>query len=375
MLRSGSLRWPRSAFPDPSGIYRFERLALGAFTVTYDETDFFNSRSGSASGRITDLERNAEVSIVLPGFTSLFGELVEGGVPSTPLDEFTPLAVEGRLQESSTGIYRKDDGLDIDGDYRVENVPEGALTLTASENLETPPVVSGATAVVTDDQIEHQVDIERGTALGFDVELPPSFRVTSDGSLDAQGTMLARALVNGKAFPILAAATPDLSDPNHFVVGPVRTSGVDHRRDVYAPAGGEFVRYLEVFENPHDFDVEITLTFETSLFVLGTSSGDDRIDPADRFFTSFGPGIVVGGTRRLPDFAGTDFDASFDLTWRNLVVPANGRLVVMHFGIGAADDVEALALAESLSSLAHPRAIEGLDPALRSSIVNFEVPQ
>ncbi len=151
MLRSASLRWPRSAFPDASGIYRFERVALGAFTVTYDETDSFTMRSGSASGRITDLERNVEVSIALPGFTSLFGELVEGGVPSTPLDEFTPLAVEGRLQESSTGIYRKEDGLDIDGDYRVENVPEGAVTLTASENLESPPVVSSATAVVTDD--------------------------------------------------------------------------------------------------------------------------------------------------------------------------------------------------------------------------------
>jgi hypothetical protein len=350
-------------------------VALGAFTVTYDETEFPTMRSGSASGRITDVGGSAEVSIVLPGFTSLFGELVEGGVPSTPLDEFTPLAVEGRLQESSTGIYRRNDGLGVDGDYRVETVPEGTITLTASENLEIPPIVSSETAVVTADQIEHEVDIERGTAAGFDVELGPSFRVTSDGSLDAQGTSLARALVNGKAFPVLAAAAPDATDPNHFVVGPVRTSGVDLRRDIYAPAGEKFVRYLEVFENPHGFDIEVTVTLETSLFVFGTSSGDDRIDPADRFFTSFGTGVVVGGTRRLPDVAGTDFDASFDLTWRKLVVPANGRLVLMHFGIGADDDVEALALAESLSGLAHPMALQGLDPALRPSIVNFEIPQ
>ncbi len=57
------------------------------------------------------------------------------------------------------------------------------------------------------------------------------------------------------------------------------------------------------------------------------------------------------------------------------MVPGNGRLVVMHFGIGADDDVEALALAEGLSGLVHPRALEGLDPALRPSIVNFEIPQ
>jgi hypothetical protein len=248
-------------------------------------------------------------------------------------------------------------------------VPEGAITLTASETL-----VSAATAVVTADLPEHQVDIERGTAAGFDLALGPSFRVTSDGSLDVLGTMLGRARVNGKAYPALAGAAPDPNDPNHFVLGPVRTGGVDYRRDVYAPAGEKFVRYLEILENPHSFDVEVTLTLETSLYVLGTSSGDDRIDPSDRFFTSFGSGTVVGGARRLTDFAGTDFDTSFDLTWRKLVVPANGRRVLMHFGIGADDDVEALSLAASLGNLSHPAALSGLDPVLRTSIVNFEIP-
>jgi hypothetical protein len=366
ILASASLRSARTVFPDASGIYRFDRVALGTFTVTYDET----GRSGSASGRLTDLERNVALSIVLPGYTSLFGELVEGGLPVTPLDEFTPLAVEGRLQESSSGIYRKDDALDSQGEYRVENVPEGTITLTASET-----VVSAAAALVTADLPEHPVDIERGTAAGFDLELGPSFRVTNDGSLDVLGTMFARARVNGKPYPDLAAAAPDPNDPSHFVVGPVRTGGVEYRRDVYAPAGEKFVRYLEIFENPHGFEVEVTLTLETSLYVLGTSSGDDRIDPADRFFTGFGPGTVVGGSGRLPDFAGSDFDTSFDLTWRKLVVPANGRLVLMHFGIGAEDDLEALALAGSLSQLSHPAALSGLDPALRPSIVNFEVPQ
>jgi len=34
-----------------------------------------------------------------------------------------------------------------------------------------------------------------------------------------------------------------------------------------------------------------------------------------------------------------------------------------------------LALAESLSDLSHPRALEGLDPDLRPNIVNFEIQQ
>jgi hypothetical protein len=374
MLRSGSLLSPRTASADVNGIYRFDRVALGAFTVTYDEPDFFTRRSGSAVSRLTEVERNAPVSIVLPGFTTVFGELVEEGLPATPLDEFTPLAVEGRLQESSTGIYRKDDGLDIEGDYRVENFPEGAITLTAIETLVPPPIVSSETAIVTADQIENQVDIERGTAAGFDVELGPGLAVTNDGTLFAQGTALARAVVNGKEYPPLAAASPDPADPNHFVLGPIRTSGVDYRRDVYRPSGESFVRYLEIFENPHDFDVEVTLRLESGLFVFATSSGDDRIDPTDRYFTSFGSGTVIGGASRPPDFAGSDFDTSFDLAWRNLVVPANGRLVLMHFGIGADDDVEALALAQSLTDLSHPKALFGLDPALRPSIVNFEIP-
>jgi len=116
----------------------------------------------------------------------------------------------------------------------------------------------------------------------------------------------------------------------------------------------------------------------SGLFVYTTSSGDDRIDPTDRYFINFGPGTVIGGPvgtmSRLPDLAGSDFDTSFDLAWRNLVVPGNGRLVLMHFGIGAADVVEALALAQSLTDLSHPKALIGLDPALRPSIINFEIP-
>jgi hypothetical protein len=152
------------------------------------------------------------------------------------------------------------------------------------------------------------------------------------------------------------------------VVGPVRTGGVDYRRDIYAPPGEKFVRYLEIFENPQDFDVEVTFVLETSLYPT------EPIDPSDRFFIGSGPGIVVGGTRRLPDFAGTDFDSSFDVTWRKLVVPANGRIVLMHFGFAADDVDQALALAASLTSLTHSKALQGLDPALRPSIVNFEIP-
>jgi hypothetical protein len=176
--------------------------------------------------------------------------------------------------------------------------------------------------------------------------------------------------VNEKEFPLLASAVSG-------TLGPVRTSGVLYRREVTALPGGEIVRYLEVFDNPHDFDVEVTVRFGNQILVSETSSGDARIDPGDRYVLEDGVASVFAGSAaggRPPDFAGCDLEGSCSLTWRSLVVPANGRLALLHFTVAAAGASEARALADGLVTLSHPNALDGMDPATRDSVVNFEIP-
>jgi hypothetical protein len=367
-LRSASLRSPRFAFASGDGIYRFDRVALGAFTVTYDEEIWPRVRSGAETSVLTELEPFAAVELALPGFTGLFGRLVEGGTPVFPSDEFTPLEIEGRKLESTSGIYQRSTGLDVDGQYDEENVPEGELTLTANEIIETPPIVSATTAVVTDELPDHEVNIERGGADGFPLALGPFF-VEANGGLTAGPTSLHRALVNEKEFPWLASSTSG-------TLGPVRTSGVLHRREVHVNEIEQFARYLEVFENPHPFDVEIQVRLESFLEVNGTSSGDSEIDPSDRYVLA-GPvaSVFAGSTAGSvpPDFAGCDFEGSCAVTYRRLVVPAAGRLSLLHFTVLAATAPEARAIADGLASLTNPAALDGIDPPLLVSIVNFGI--
>jgi hypothetical protein len=317
---------------------------------------------------LTELAPFAAVEIELPGFTGLFGRLVEGGAPVLPSDEFTPLALEGRKLESTSGIYQRSAGLDIDGQYDEDDVPEGELTLTANETIEVPPIVSATTAVVTDEQPDHEVNVERGGADGFPLALG-SFLVEANGSLGAGAASLHRALVNEKEFPWLASSTSG-------TLGPVRTSGVLHRREVHGNEAERFARYLEVFENPHPFDVEVQVRLESFLQVDGTSSGDSEIDPSDRYLLA-GPvaSVFAGSTAgsHPPDFAGCDFEGSCAISYRRLVVPAAGRLALLHFTVLATSASEARAVADGLASLTNPAALDGIDPLVLASIVNFGI--
>jgi hypothetical protein len=179
----------------------------------------------------------------------------------------------------------------------------------------------------------------------------------------------------------MAAAGFELSD-RQLVLGPVRMSGLDHSRKVFVPADGAFARFLDVFENPHAFDVEITVAQDGVLRAgnIQTSSGDSALDLSDRYLagaldTGIGLALVYAGagSARLPDAAATNGDA-YGLTWRRLVVPAGGRIALLSFAVQASTQAAALAQAGALYNLTDADATSGLSAAEKSAVVNFVVP-
>jgi hypothetical protein len=204
-----------------------------------------------------------------------------------------------------------------------------------------------------------------------------------DGELDSLGisVQLAEVSVNGKDYPEMDVAGSELSE-RQLVLGPVRMSGLDHTRKVFVPADGAFARFLDLFENPHAFDLEITVTHDGVVRAenLQTSSGDSALDLSDRYLAGeldTGVGLAVvyagAGTVRRPDASATD-GTSYGLTWRKLVVPAGGRIALLSFAVQADTRAAALTEAGALLDLTDPDATSGLSAAEKANIVNFIVP-
>ena len=193
--------------------------------------------------------------------------------------------------------------------------------------------------------------------------------------------MFSNLTVNGKPYPSLASAVPEIPD-QQIVFGPIRTAGILHTRKVFVPSDGSFVRFLEILENPNDFAVEVTLDVSGEIFAssLSTSSGDSALDAGDGYLAGeldTGAGVAIVFTDTLgaliPDAARTNGDA-YQHLWRGVTIPAGGRAILMHFAMQAADRATAIAKADDVLNLTDPTAFSDLTAEERSQVVNFLVP-
>ncbi len=160
-------------------------------------------------------------------------------------------------------------------------------------------------------------------------------------------------------------------------------------RKVFVPRAGYFARYLEIFDNPTANPIAIdtwlrSITNTTRL--AETSSGDAVMDASDRWLIGDAPtqlarasiAHVFQGEGAQVAASSVQQEAGFLAVtpierWNGLVVPAGGRMLLMHFAVQATSAISAQAAAERLVQLP-PEALEGLTPDERSSIVNFAVP-
>jgi len=382
LLWSPRLRSPISVFPDGGGSFRFDRVALGSFALTYDEPSDVPVTPGFRAGRLDLAGDEADGDIALSDLGSVFGQLLDaGGNPTSPVSPFASLQIEGREHESgSFGIYSRSGALQPDGTYQVDDVPEGTLTATVLDDAEAGVAEANVTAGAAT-----PLDVRLGTALALPRSFSPPFGnivgADPDGAVlfedDSIFFRLAQASVNGRPFPLLASAHPDPSGEIAF--GAVGTSGVLHTRTVLPLPGASFVRVVDVLENPNPFTVEVTLAWTGERGATTTSSGDPRLDTSDRYFVDedFGFAVVFAGPGgRAPDAPRASF-FQHQLPWRNIGIPAGGRVLFIMFAVSTWNPADAAFIAEELSSLDagkldHP-ALAGLSPDELSDVVNFRL--
>jgi hypothetical protein len=387
-LTNANLRAPRTVLPDVSGVFQFERVATGSFTVTYDDHSTAGTVvPGSTTGRLSEAGNFPEIT--LPDLGDVSGRLRAGdGTETTPSGELAPVIVEGRQQESRAGISTKSGEVGLtDGSFRVEDVPAGEVTVTIIDEAD-----AGASTGTVEAGIEAtDLDVTLGTATALPVEmgLPTGNRheVQADGSVRGEDlvsgseVVLSMMSVNAKPYPALASAVSESPD-QQLVFGPVRTAGVLHTRKVFVPPDASFARFLEILENPNGFAVDITLDVTGDIFAsnLTTSSGDAALDATDGYLAGVldtGAGVAIVFTDNLgalvPDAARTDGDA-YQHVWRGVTIPAGGRVILMHFAVQAADRDGAIAKADELLNQTDPTALSGLTTEERSQVVNFSIP-
>jgi hypothetical protein len=174
---------------------------------------------------------------------------------------------------------------------------------------------------------------------------------------------------------------------------PAPMSGLIVSRRLHVPATGDFLRYLDVLENPTSSPVTVELVRVQGHFaglsprLVATSSGDLVPTAADQWVIgndAAAParpsGAIVfhgDGAPRPPD--NVSIDPFFSdgrrpfFEWRNLTVPAGGRVILMHFAVQQVDASSAIAAAERLAQ-APSEAIADLSAEDRAAIVNFAVP-
>jgi hypothetical protein len=152
------------------------------------------------------------------------------------------------------------------------------------------------------------------------------------------------------------AGDPDrlVEDDREFVTGPSVTDlGLEITRKAYVPEGEDYVRFLEVIENPTDDDITTTLqlsgefgigTIADPPLILSDTTGD-RVSDVDDDWAIFIPPFNSTGSptvsllwngensrhRADSTLLPTDNGNSFLLRWEDLTIPAGGMKTIVTY--------------------------------------------
>lgn len=226
-----------------------------------------------------------------------------------------------------------------------------------------------------------------GGGFTWDVQRAGSLTDGTDDSFDAPSFQLAVGL---DSFPARVEVRTGLEGRELLfdaaVIGPVTVT-----RRVYVPSDGQYIRYLESFENlgaaPANIQVRITgnLGADTDTEIMADSSDDGVVSAADDWFivddpesdpaVLFGDDPVVGFIFANADAAvrpgsvglATDvFSYVFPL-----VIPPGGRQMVLHYAAQHADVESALV---NVADIAAFPDLTGIEDAERQDVVNWSLP-
>lgn len=395
-LTSPGFAYEHYVSTDEQGSYRFERVALGNFSLTarHSNTGAF----GSAASALTIEGEAVSVNIATSGTGTVRGTVFKtDGVTPLPRARVT---LENMEHSSTQGFYQKNVTADDAGNFVATGIQAGKVRVVAfdpaqltSGGINEAQLSSGDTSVV---------NVTLGNAFGlrygsYNLDGADGFRydVSCDGSLDNGGTVngnLSDAYdgtyslrVNGAYGRCLNVGRP-AEDGREIVLDATLMSGLQTTRKIFSPAEGGFTRYLEVLSNqtaaPITVNVEIegylgsdsdtrivVAPAETGNRFVVSNQGDECCDPALAH--------VYSGTqpRAVAVARFTEGDDELSYRWRVTVQPGQ-TVMLMHFAVqrDAADSAGARTQAEALVNLTDSKALHGMSAQEKTQVLNFNIP-
>ncbi len=389
------------------GVYRFERLPLGTYTLrVYDAKGQFR-----AIARDIGLETNNEVEtrdLSFVGLGTVAGRVVN---PDGSSASGIGVVVQSLVSDFGLTRYASADGA---GNYEALNVPVGTVVATAQTGAligeRRSRLAQDGETLVLDILLENNA-ISLPTTL-YDANAGP-YDVQQNGAMHDGHTSVFRgdyaSNVGASQLTITRNGTPEAFAGASFgtfeqqrrevVIRQENVNGVAVTRKVFVPATGYFARYLDVLTNtssePVTVDVKLTTNYRApyccSVNLVTTSSGDRLATVADRWvvlddsydqdpYESYqGPStaVVFGDANGLdaPDEVGVVLNNPGRLmtTWQQVTIPAGATVAYLSFVSQQANQNAARRTAERLVQLP-PEALDGLSSTELAAIVNFVTP-
>ncbi len=231
-------------------------------------------------------------------------------------------------------------------------------------------------------QIALPLTISDGNGFNWDIQQDGNIQ---NGSVDAyDGGMLLS--LDGSAFSQFDMAT-SLQNGREMVIGLDNISGLQVNRRIYIPENLAFARYMEILVNPTDTDITTQLTIDTNLgsdgstVIVSTSDSDASFEATDTWIVSDdlsdGGGdpslahVIAGNNVNIPPSAVSSPTGLLSYTY-DVVVPANGRAIIMHFASQNSNRSAALSSAGFLVGLGSG-TLNGISSQEIQDIVNFNV--
>ncbi len=403
-LSSSGINFDIFGNSDALGVYTFNRVALGSFSVQAFAAGTFASAGGllTADGQtvITDLNMPATSSV----FGTVFNSdgttpLASPALSLTNLDSFGP---EGFFQSFTFG--------DSFGNYQFGSAQIGAVQIAAADSSH-PNSPAGLVTVQLAAGQPLNVNVTLGNAFSFrfpffqslNLDGADGFRydVECNGELSDGGTVdrhlndaydgtyllnLSGRLFN-RQFPCLAAGLVDVGG-RQVALGYVTFDSLQVTRKIYSPAGGGFARYLEILKNPTAVPVT------TSVMISGNLGSDSNtrivVPPSNTSFTyaitdqsgfccdPLLGHVFSGATPRAPISAVqfTNNNDNIFYRWDNITIQPGQTVIFMHFAVqrDLTDLTGTQAQAGSLANLTDPNALTGMSISEKAAVLNFNIP-
>lgn len=378
---------------DEQGVYRFERVTLGNFSL--DARDYNTGGVGSAAGALTGEGETVSVNIKTTGTGTVRGTVFKAdGVTPLPRARVTVENLE------HGDAYQQSVTADDAGNFVAAGVAAGKVRVAAFDpaaltraGLAEGQLTAGDTAAV---------NVTLGNAFGlrygrYNLDGADGFRydVGCDGSLNDGGTADRRLndaydgsynlSVSGVYAPCLSAGRLE-DDGREIALEGHSLNGLRATRKVFSPPEGGFTRYLEALSNPTDVPITVNVLVEGYL----GSDGDTRVvvapaETENRFAVTDQRGeccdpavghVYSGAQPRVAAVARFgEGDDEISYRWRVTVQPGQ-TVILMHFTVqrDAADAAGMRAQAEALVNLSDPKALRGMSAEEKAQVVNFNIP-